>query len=61
MPKIQLGETLLKDRKILSTDLTNGLPEGAKLKEDAILGAEVLSQLDAVISYREMRLFLRQE
>jgi predicted aspartyl protease len=61
VPKIQLGETLLKDRKILATDLSNGLPEGAKPKEDAIFGAEFLSQLDAVISYRERLIFLRPD
>lgn len=61
VPKIQLGETHLLDKKILATDLTNGLPEGSKLKEDAILGAEFLVRLDAVISYRERLVFLRPD
>ncbi len=59
--RIQLGETLLLDKKILCTDLTNGLPEGSKPKEDAILGGGVLARLDAVISYRERLIFLRPD
>ena len=59
--RIQLGETLLLDKKILCTDLTNGLPEGSKLKEDAIIGGGVLARLDAVISYRERLIFLRPD
>jgi predicted aspartyl protease len=59
--EIRLGETILKERKLLCTDLTNGLPEGAKLAEEAIFGAEFLAQLDAVISYRERLIFLRPD
>lgn len=58
---IQLGETLLKDRRVLATDLTKGTPNGTMIKEDAIFGAEFLSQLDAVISYRERLIFLRPD
>lgn len=59
--KIQLGETLLLDMKILCTDLTKGLPVGSKLKEDAIIGGGELARLDAVISYRERLIFLRPD
>ena len=59
--RIQLGETLLLGKKLLCTDLTNGLPAGSKLKEDAIIGGELLARLDAVISYRERLIFLRPD
>ena len=59
--RIQLGETLLLGKKLLCTDLTNGLPAGSKPKEDAIIGGELLARLDAVISYRERLIFLRPD
>lgn len=59
--EIKLGETILKDRTLLSTDLLRDMPEGADLAEEAIFGAEFLSQLDAVISYRERLVFLRPD
>ena len=59
--RIQLGETLLLDKKLLCTDLTNGLPAGSKPKEDAIIGGGLLARLDAVISYRERLIFLRPD
>ena len=59
--RIQLGETVLLGKKLLCTDLTNGLPAGSKLKEDAIIGGELLARLDAVISYRERLIFLRPD
>ena len=61
VPTIAFGDSVFKGRKILATDLANGLPEGAKLTKDAILGADILSQLDAVISYPERRIFLRPD
>ena len=61
VPTISFGESVFKGRKILATDLANGLPEGAKLNKDAILGADIMSQLDAVISYPERRIFLRPD
>ena len=36
-------------------------PEGARQMEDAIFGAEFLTQLRAVISYKEGRIFLRPD
>jgi predicted aspartyl protease len=59
--RIQLGETLILGKKLLCTDLTNGLPAGSKPKEDAIIGGELLARLDAVISYRERLIFLRPD
>jgi predicted aspartyl protease len=61
VPAIQLGEAVFKDRRILATDLLKDKPEGAKSREDAILGADFLSKLDAVISYPERRIFLRPD
>lgn len=59
--ELKMGESVLKERKILSTDLTNGLPGGVRVGQDAIFGADFLSQLDAVISYKERRIFLRPD
>jgi predicted aspartyl protease len=61
VPTISFGESVFKGTKILATDLTNGLAEGQKLREQAILGADIMSQLDAVISYPERRIFLRPD
>lgn len=61
VPTIQLGEAVFKDRKILATDLLKDRPEGSKSREDAILGAEFMTKLDAVISYPERRIFLRPD
>ena len=61
VPTISFGESVFKGTKILATDLTLGLAEGQKLREQAILGADLMSQLDAVISYPERRIFLRPD
>lgn len=61
VPTVQLGEAVFKDRRILATDLLKDKPEGTKSREDAILGAEFMSQLDAVISYPDRRIFLRPD
>jgi len=58
---IQMGESVFKDQRILATDLTNGMPPGAVLHKDAIFGADFLSTLDAVISYKERLMFLRPD
>lgn len=61
VPTLSFGESVFKGRKILAADLANGLPEGAKVGKDAILGADIMSQLDAVISYPERKIFLRPD
>jgi predicted aspartyl protease len=61
VPTIQLGEAIFKDRQILATDLLKDKPEGTKSREDAILGAEFMNKLDAVISYPDRRIFLRPD
>jgi predicted aspartyl protease len=61
VPTIQLGEAIFKDRRILATDMLKDKPPGTKSREDAILGAEFMSKLDAVISYPDRRIFLRPD
>lgn len=61
VPNISFGEAVFKGTKILATDLANGLPDGQQPKEDAILGADIMSQLDAVISYPDRRIYLRPD
>lgn len=59
--EIRLGESVIKNQRLLSADLMEDLPAGAKKSQDAIFGAEFLSQLHAVISYKEGRIFLRPD
>jgi len=59
--ELKMGEAVLRQRRILATDLTNGLPGGVRAGQDAIFGADFLHQLDAVISYKERRIFLRPD
>ncbi len=61
VPTIQLGEAIFKDRRILASDLLKDKPPGTKSREDAILGAEFMNKLDAVISYPDRRIFLRPD
>lgn len=61
VPTVSFGESIFKGTRILATDLTNGHEPGQKLREQAILGADLMSQLDAVISYPERRIFLRPD
>lgn len=60
VPTIQLGEAIFKDRRILATDMLKDRPQGSKSREDAILGADFMRELDAVITYTESRIFLIQ-
>ncbi|MFK7852267.1 MAG: aspartyl protease family protein [Akkermansiaceae bacterium] len=59
--EIRLGESIIKNQRLLSADLMKDRPEGSKKTEDAIFGAEFLTQLHAVISYKEGRIFLRPD
>jgi len=61
VPTLQLGEAVFKDRRILATDLLKDTPPGSKTTWDAILGAEFMNKLDAVISYPDRRIFLRPD
>ena len=61
VPTLQLGEAVFKDRRILATDLLKDKPAGMKTRGDAILGADFMSKLDAVISYPDRRIFLRPD
>lgn len=58
---ITMGESVFANRKILCTDLLKDKPPGTKLREDAIFGADFMARLDAVISYKERRIFLRPD
>ncbi|MDP4722222.1 MAG: retroviral-like aspartic protease family protein, partial [Akkermansiaceae bacterium] len=61
VPTISFGESTFKGATILATDLTNGLEDPSTLRMQAILGADIMSQLDAVISYPERQIFLRPD
>ncbi len=58
--EIKLGQSVIEDQKLLSADLFKDIP-GARKDYDAIFGAEFMSQLRAVISYKEGRIFLRPD
>ena len=59
--EVSIGESVLKDRKILATDMTKDRNKGVKLRDDGLFGADFLSDLDAVISYRERKIYLRPD
>jgi predicted aspartyl protease len=57
VPNIKLGDAVIEKRKLLATDLFH---KGERNKDyDVIFGADFLRELDAVISYREGRMFLK--
>lgn len=59
VPSIKLGDASIENRKLLTTDLFKNV--GGKGDYDAIFGADFLRELDAVISYREGRMFLKPD
>jgi predicted aspartyl protease len=59
VPSIKLGDAVIEKRKLLATDLFR---KGQFKKDyDVIFGADFLRELDAVISYREGRMFLKPD
>jgi predicted aspartyl protease len=59
VPNIKLGDAVIEKRKLLATDL---FQKGKFPKDyDVIFGADFLRELDAVISYREGRMFLKPD
>jgi predicted aspartyl protease len=58
--EIKLGESIIKDQVLLSVDLFKDIPNAVR-DHDGILGAEFMSQLRAVISYKEGSIFLRPD
>ena len=59
VPNIKLGDAVIEKRKLLATDLFR---KGQFKKDyDVIFGADFLRELDAVISYREGRMFLKPD
>ena len=63
VPVLKMGEAIIKDREVLSADLFRSEDKNAPVKGnyDAIFGANFLRQLDAVINYKEGRMFLRPD
>jgi|GEM_PF-420111 len=59
VPTIKLGDAVIENRKLLATDLFKDL--GGRGDYDAIFGADFLNELEAVISYREGRMFLKPD
>jgi len=60
VPEIRLGQAFIKDQVLLSADMFKDIP-GARKEYDAILGAEFMSKMRAVISYKEGRIFFRPD
>ena len=54
---LSIGKSLIENRQLLSADLA----QGDDLDEVGIFGGDYMRELNAVITYREMRLFLRQK
>ena len=60
VPEIRLGQAAIKNQILLSADMFKDIPNARK-NYDAILGAEFMSQMRAVISYKEGRIFFRPD
>lgn len=60
VPQITLGDAVIKDRIALSADIHKHSIAGQG-NYDALFGAEFLRELDAVINYKEGRMFLKQD
>ena len=62
VPVMRIGDSVIEDREVLVADLfkDSGALEGQG-EHDALFGADFLRELDAVISYKENRMFLRPE
>jgi predicted aspartyl protease len=58
MKKITLGKVELTNRRTLATDMTGRA--GRDLDYVGLFGADFMRELDAVITYREDRIFLYQ-
>lgn len=56
--QLKLGDALVENRRVLTTDMSR---VGGGREFDAIFGADYLRELDAVISYREGRMFLKPD
>ncbi len=56
--QLKLGDAVIENRRVLATDMSR---IGGGQEFDAIFGADYLRELDAVISYREGRMFLKPE
>ena len=62
VPSLRVGDALIENRKILATDLFKAGSGGGRMKQfDVIFGADFLRELDAVITYREGRIFLKPD
>jgi len=60
VPTITLGDTVIRDRVALSAEIHKGAIAGQG-NHDALFGAEFLRELDAVINYKEGRMFLKPD
>lgn len=60
VPRMQMGEAVIENRELLSADLFKDAG-GFGGNHDALFGADFLRQLDAVINYKEGRMFLKPD
>ena len=58
--ELTMGDAVLTNRKVLSADLARFQKDDA-LGYAGIFGADFMRELEAVITYRESRVFLRQD
>lgn len=59
VPTLKLGDAVVTNRRILAADMFKD--HGGQRTHGAIFGADFLRELNAVISYREGRMFLKTE
>jgi predicted aspartyl protease len=60
IPLLKLGDAIIRDRVALSAEIHKG-SLGGEGNHDALFGADFLKELDAVINYKEGRMFLKPD
>ena len=59
VPSLRMGRALFENRRLLSIDLFKQL--GGNREYGAIFGADFMRETDAVITYREKKIFLQPD
>ncbi len=61
VPKLEIGSSVFLDEEIMAADRNFNMPKGFETNNDILLGAEYLTKLETVISYKERLIFFRPD
>ena len=59
--KLEIGSSVFLDEFIQGADRNFNMPKGFRLREEILLGADFLTKLEAIISYKDRAIFLRPD